>query len=350
MFPSQDETNAYSIASQRPLAPNTADDQADRIEQSTATLAVLKADIINLLPLYDDAVLFTISCDFIAGFKGHKCKTLHPYQRALAAVYLANPAIRRLYDKFADMQTKMKSPTMNRTPDFSECERMGKVGRLKKWSAERGPEHSGGDDPAPWFLAGTEVQNPGLFPIHRIQNLRHRSPSANIFAMQSWHDVLDNEVMVIAKMINGEYTDIIINDQRHIAALGLDKDPHDRIELKQEIFRIGETFTITACDKRNPKDMNGDFIGELKSARHAYLHWLDARNDVDPHPAPYRTEINILAERLGRQRKDVWDEVNEYWDLEQGEDGQRYWRNRKLYLGEDPRYSGPKSKLPMMWG
>lgn len=79
-------------------------------------------------------------------------------------------------------------------------------------------------------------------------------------------------------------------------------------------------------------------MGELVSARHAYLYWLDERRTADPRHGPYAAEAKAIARKTGRRWMDVMREVERVWELEQGSDGGEYRGNRVGYLGEDPVY------------
>lgn len=196
------------------------------------------------------------------------------------------------------------------------------------------------------------VQNPEVFPIERIgviQSLFY--PSAKITSMRVFRTKLGSDIMATASMESGPFNRILITDSRLIAALGLDKEPHNTLVLQPSKFRMHETFDILPLSNHDPDDMENSLLGELVPARHAFLHWLDSREVADPKRPPFPQEVKRLAGSLNRRAPDVWREIEEYWDLEQGAGGKRFRAHRKKYLGEDPKYPDGQEKKPVygMW-
>ena len=198
----------------------------------------------------------------------------------------------------------------------------------------------------------TQVQNPEVFPIERIQDIQALYyPSAKITAMRVFGTKLGSDIIVTAEMERGPFNHILINDSRLINALGLNKEPHDTLVLQPSEFRVNETFMILPFSTHNPENMKISLVGEMVPARHAFLHWLDSREFADPKRPPFVQEANRLAVALKRRAPDVWREIDEYWNLEQGAGGKRYRMQRERYLGEDPKYPDSEEKKPAygMW-
>jgi hypothetical protein len=122
-------------------------------------------------------------------------------------------------------------------------------------------------------------------------------------------------------------------------------------------LNIDETFLICNILNHRIQDSKVHIIGELRSARHAYLYWLEGRKTASPKWPPNVQEARRLAAHLGRRAPDVWKEIGCVWALEQGNGGRVYRENRLTYMGEDLDYDGDakakskeKKKTMCMWG
>jgi hypothetical protein len=202
------------------------------------------------------------------------------------------------------------------------------------------------------------IINPEDFPTKRIQVIQAlRYPSARVVEMWSHRSVDGEIVQITADMQDGPVNHLVINDARIITALGLRDDGHDVISRDDESLRLDETFTISIHPGQRPKNVKNFVVGEMRTGRHAYLHWLDSRGTADPKRPPYPQEANRIAVQLGRRAMDVWKEIEGYWELEQGAAGKLYRVGRLKYLGEDPVYceedekkASVKAKTRSMWG
>jgi hypothetical protein len=216
--------------------------------------------------------------------------------------------------------------------------------------------------PSPWSGPPTEhhiylipVTNPSAFPTGRIQVVQSQHyPSARIVSMWTHRDSKGGIGQVTADMQDGPVNHLKITDARLVSALGLLHGTNDTIRICTNELRIDETFVIELLPQQRPQDPKAFVVGELTSARHAYLYWLDIRGTADPKCPPYAQEIRRIAVDLVRRAPDVWKEVDGYWQLEQGSGGSVYRKNRLKTLGESPVYgekeSGKKSKIFSMWG
>ncbi|KAI4646025.1 hypothetical protein J4E93_005604 [Alternaria ventricosa] len=206
--------------------------------------------------------------------------------------------------------------------------------------------------PAPITSAGVacERHTPGTctvvrihgfeaFPMTKVQEIQaDYYPNAIIVAMCVHRDNNSNQVtQVAASMDNGPVEFLLINDPRIITFLGFRQPQNDPLCL-QPNPRLNETYQIFMHPGLASRDPKAWRVGELVSARHAYLYWLDSRQTADPKAPPTVAEARILAPKIGRRAKDVWEEVEKCWNLEQGSSGKRYRENRMEYLGEDPKY------------
>ncbi|KAH7396954.1 hypothetical protein DE146DRAFT_764282 [Phaeosphaeria sp. MPI-PUGE-AT-0046c] len=200
----------------------------------------------------------------------------------------------------------------------------------------------------------TPVTNPEAFPVGRIQSVQAQYyPSASIVNIFTHSDTNGEVIRVAADMQDGPVNHFTIHDRHIITALGLREGKVDRIAINEDAFRLHETFTITIPPHQHVKNVNNFVIGELQSARHAFLHWLDHRGCTDPGCPPFAQEVRIIAGQLGRRAHDVWKDIDSYWQLEQGSGGKLYKNNRLEYLGEDVRYDvniERKEGVPSMWG
>ena len=205
--------------------------------------------------------------------------------------------------------------------------------------------------PAPFVSAGVACERhpPGTctvvrihdfnaFPMTKVQEIQaDYYPRAIIIAMCVHRDNNNQVTQVAASMDNGPVNFLLISDPRIITFLGFGQPPYDRICL-QPNPRLDETYQTymhPGLASRDPKVWR---VGELVSARHAYLYWLDTRQTADPKAPPTIAEARILAPKIGRRAKNVWEEIERCWNLEQGSSGKRYRENRMEYLGEDPKY------------
>lgn len=198
------------------------------------------------------------------------------------------------------------------------------------------------------------VTNPEAFPVERIHVVQSQHyPSAKIVSMHTHRNIEGSVGQAIADMQDGPVNRLLIKDCRLVQALGLLHGANDTIAIRNFDFRIDETFTITLLPGQRPKNLNNFVVGELVTARHAYLHWLDYRGTADPRYTPFAMEAKNIALQLGRRAMDVWKEIDGYWQLEQGSGGSVYRQDRLKNLGEDPAYEESGSGRPTimsMWG
>jgi hypothetical protein len=202
----------------------------------------------------------------------------------------------------------------------------------------------------------TPVTNPEAFPIDRIQDIQAlRYPRAKIVGGWAHQNTIGDVVQVTVDMQDGPVNHIIIDDARLIFALGLREGNNDVISIQHDHLRIDETFDIRLFPNQHPQDLNAFVVGELVSARHAYLYWLDLRGSADPKGAPYVQQARDIATQLGRRAPHVWKEIESYWELEHGSGGKMYRDKRMKYLGEDPVYpkaeeAKKREQARSMWG
>jgi hypothetical protein len=192
------------------------------------------------------------------------------------------------------------------------------------------------------------VKNPGAFPVHRIQEVQAGVyPNTRIVKITT-HVGPDGIVRKVTADVEGGFVDhFIIKDARIIAGLGLSEPPHNIIT---STLRAGETFKTYIPTGQHPTNIDPWFCRVLKSARHAFLYWLDLRNTADPRGAPFWQEARLIARDLDRRAPDVFREISNHWNLEQGAGGSRHRANRIKLLGEDPRYAGQPHAKICMWG
>ncbi|RYN75027.1 hypothetical protein AA0120_g12182 [Alternaria tenuissima] len=195
------------------------------------------------------------------------------------------------------------------------------------------------------------IQNPEAFPLTNIQEVQAEYyPSTSILGMQIHYDRDERIIQVTATLDKGPVDQLIIHDPRIITLLGLRQPPYAMVCL-QPNPRIDETYQIyiqLGQRRWNPKPWA---FGELVSARHAYLYWLDSRRTSDPRAPPTVAEARLLAPRIARRAGDVWREIEKVWDLEQGSGGRHFRENRMEYLREDPEYGGGEERRSQkgMW-
>lgn len=200
----------------------------------------------------------------------------------------------------------------------------------------------------------TPVTNPEAFPIKRVQVVQSQYyPYAKIVNMFTHRDPHGEVIRVAADMQDGPLNHSTIHDGHIITALGLRNGDGDKIQVQENAFKMHETFIIIVSPGQRVKNLNNFIVGELRSARHAYLHWLDYRGCTDPERPPFAQEARAIAVQLGRRAHDVWREIDSFWQLEQGNGGKLYRKNRLKYLGEDVRYEvniERKKGMRSMWG
>jgi hypothetical protein len=195
------------------------------------------------------------------------------------------------------------------------------------------------------------VQNPDAFPVGNIQEVQAEYyTSVRIIDMCIHQDGEYAVTQVTATMDKGPVNYLIIKEPRIITSLGFREAPYDTICL-QPNSRLDETYQIHIQPGQVPRNPEAWIVGELVSARHAYLYWLDSKQTADPVAPPTIAEAKILAPKIGRRASDVWMEIERCWKIEQGSSGKRYRENRMEYLGEDPSYpqGNEKRSLRSMW-
>ena len=107
--------------------------------------------------------------------------------------------------------------------------------------------------------------------------------------------------------------------------------------MQSNSIRVDETYAIRALTGgQDPLHPDASVFGELVSARHAYLYWLEARGSADPRGAPTAAEAREIARRTGRRAWDVMREIERFWVMDQGSGGRRVRERREVLLGEDP--------------
>jgi len=182
------------------------------------------------------------------------------------------------------------------------------------------------------------IQNPEAFPLSRIQEIQaDYYPSTRIFAMWLHRNEDDQVSQVTADLDKGSVDHVLINDARIITFLGLHEPPYDVISLRPG-GRVDETYEIRLLPDQARRDSTSWIAGELVSARHAYLFWLDIRQCADAEGPPTAAEARTIAVRTGRRAWNVKQEIDRYWEMEYGSCGRRTRDNRELHLGEDPAY------------
>jgi hypothetical protein len=195
------------------------------------------------------------------------------------------------------------------------------------------------------------VQNPEAFPMDNIQEVQAQYyPYTRVIDMYIHHDGNDQVTQVTATLDKGPVDHLIISDPRIMTHLGLRQPPYHTICLQPNL-RIDETFQIHVQSGQTPRSPKAWVIGELVSARHPYLYWLDSRQTADPKVPPTAAEARILAPKIGRRAGDVWREIERVWSLEQGSNGRHFRESRVECLGEDPTYGecGEKRPRRSMW-
>lgn len=184
------------------------------------------------------------------------------------------------------------------------------------------------------------VTNPSAFPINRLREVQEgRQPSTHIVDMLVHKKPSGPITQVTADIQDGSINHLFIRDARIIDALGFAAPDFDTIALDTAKLRLDETFAVRLFSGQKPKRLDSWIMGELVSARHAFLYWLDERQSADPRTRPFAAEARAIARKTGRRWPDVMGEMEHVWGLEQGRGGGEYRQNRRKYLGEDPTYS-----------
>ncbi|EUC49208.1 hypothetical protein COCMIDRAFT_85317 [Bipolaris oryzae ATCC 44560] len=182
------------------------------------------------------------------------------------------------------------------------------------------------------------IQNPRNFPLRRVQKVQaDYYPSILMVAMWVHRNQFNEITQVTGDLDKGPVNHLIIHDPRIIKSLGLDEPPFDVINL-QPSSRVHETYNIRILPGQNLEDLDSWVVGELVSARHAYLYWLDGRRCSDPKGPPTAAEARAIATETGRRALDVKMEFDAYWKMECGTGGKKVREKRAVYLGEDPEY------------
>ncbi|KAF2628275.1 hypothetical protein BU25DRAFT_43011 [Macroventuria anomochaeta] len=183
------------------------------------------------------------------------------------------------------------------------------------------------------------ITNPSAFPIQRLQEVQAQYyPSTHVTNMLVHKTPSGPITKVAADIQDGSVNHLFIRDTRLINALGLALPAFDTINLDTTQLRLDETFTIDIFPGQRPNEVDEWIMGDLVSARHAYLYWLDERRSADPRSPPYAAEAKAIARKTGRRYPDVMREIEGVWKLEQGSNGREYRENRVRYLGENPTY------------
>ncbi|KAF2029541.1 hypothetical protein EK21DRAFT_67392 [Setomelanomma holmii] len=212
------------------------------------------------------------------------------------------------------------------------------------------------EPPSNAHLLVVSIINPEDFPVDRIQDVQAlRYPRAKIVGVWAHRSTRGDVIQVTVDMQDGPVNHLIVNDARLITALGIREGHNDRIILQHSELKDHETFDIRIFPHQRPQDPRAFVVGEMVSARHAYLYWLDYRGSADPIGIPYMQEAKAIAAQLGRRALDVWLEIDGFWKLEQGTFGRMYRENRMRCLGEDPVHSQQAARKTKktargMWG
>ncbi|KAI2486721.1 hypothetical protein Ptr902_00854 [Pyrenophora tritici-repentis] len=190
------------------------------------------------------------------------------------------------------------------------------------------------------------IQNPNDFPVTQIQEVQAQYiPSTRVLHVWLHRDSNNQIHQVTVDLDKSSVDHLIIQDPKIITFLGLRQPPIDIISLQSDGI-VEPTYKIKILPGQRPRNPKLWIVGELVIARHAYLYWLDSRQSADPRAPPTASEAKTLALQLKRRPNDVFQEINRYWDLEQGSGGRLYRENRKRYLGEDPKYPEGEEKIP----
>ncbi|KAF2130312.1 hypothetical protein P153DRAFT_417818 [Dothidotthia symphoricarpi CBS 119687] len=362
-----------------------------RITSSTP-LDVLKTELDALLDGSTRKDLIN-TMNQITWYGHRKSKALDLCREKLREIVTQNEAVRLLYNDYARLQTESEKRKSYQLPVFEETydntankaqteDIAARLEDTRKSTAQsktvmQGPaspqlpitatktlakvrqtpisgQHCGQHSTFSNHCSIIPITNLEEFPIQRIQEVQaQRYPSTKILAMWSHRD--NNGVIrqVTADIDGGSIDHLIINDPRIITALSVREGLQDKLSWDDSELKMDETFTIHVLPGQRPKNLKAWIVGELRSARHAYLYWLDHRRSADPKAAPYAQEARVLATKLGRRAPHVFSEIMNVWGKEQGPNGRRYRQNRLRCLGEDPQYVEDAEKkvlLMSMWG
>ena len=191
------------------------------------------------------------------------------------------------------------------------------------------------------------IQNPEEFPVERIQEVQAQYyPSTRFLDMWVHRDNNNQARQVTIDVDQGSADHLIIHDPQIIASLGLSLPPYDTLKLQSDSL-VDQTYRVKILPNQRPKSLKSWILGELVTARHAYLYWLDSRQSADPKFCPSVSEARTLALQLKRRPFHVMQEVDRYWNLEQGSGGRYFRENREKHLGDNPRYPEGEEKMPM---
>ncbi|CAA9956682.1 hypothetical protein PTMSG1_00290 [Pyrenophora teres f. maculata] len=197
------------------------------------------------------------------------------------------------------------------------------------------------------FCTLIPIQNPNNFPVTRIQEVQAQYyPSTQILGMWLHRDSNDQIRQVTVDLNQSSVDHLIIQDPKIITHLGLRQPPFDIIRLSSD-GPVDQTYKIKILPGQRPRNPKLWIVGELVTARHAYLYWLDSRQSADPKAPPTASEARTLALQLKRRPIHVMQEISRYWDLEQGSGGRLYREHRERYLGEDPKYPESEEQIPI---
>ena len=203
----------------------------------------------------------------------------------------------------------------------------------------------------PNTILAIPITNPSAFPIQRLQHVQAQYyPSTHIVNMLVHKTPSGPITQVTADVQDGQVNHLLIHDARLISALGLAAPHFDAINLDNTKLRLDETFTIRILPGQQAKTLDDWLMGELESAKHAYLLWLDHRWSADPSSPPFAAEAKMIATNTQRRWPDVMREIEAVWKLEHGPYGREYRENRLKYLGENRTYEnadGPRVRTSM---
>lgn len=342
--------------------------------------------VIDALLDVDTRKSFVNTMNQIAWFGNRKSTTLAQRREKLREIVAQNGRIRSLYNEYARLFAESEKRNSYQLPLFDEMNEPAAEKQQSESQTERLGEEvaimtqAEAATPAPGCLqspvitstisdmqnedeehslsesrcAILPITNPEAFPIARIQEVQaQRYPSTQIIAMWSHRDANGIITQVTADVNKGSIDHLIIRNPRIITALGVHKGAQDTIIWDDSGLKLDETFIVRAFPLQRWKNSKAWIAGELESARHAYLYWLDHRRSVDPKTAPYAQEARIIAKMLGRRAPHVFSEIMTVWEKERGPYGRRYRENRLRYLGEDPSYAQEAEGqvfLTSMWG
>jgi len=191
------------------------------------------------------------------------------------------------------------------------------------------------------------IQNPEDFPVERIQEVQAQYyPSTRFLDMWVHRDNNNHARQVTIDVDQGSADHLIIHDPQIIVSLGLSQPPYDTLKLQSDSL-VDQTYRVKILPNQRPRSLKSWIVGELVTARHGYLYWLDSRQSADPRSRPTVSEARTLASQLKRRPFHVMQEIDRYWNLEQGSGGRHFRENREKHLGDNPRYPEGEEKMPM---